>query len=404
MHKKIIALCALQLIALLTFASEQTIAQKKSASQQIEKLKEHIPLPEIQKIVLEYVGNEYLPTHFDKVKRISATAVSANGKYLMIASQITGDISNKQDTAKIWKFENGKYVLIGNIIFPITAYESGAAAISDDGKYIAMSAQHGNIYSGQLSQGKYIENQVENTSEKPSSLQFFENHNYLGLRTLSHGISVLELSNNKRFNPIQTFGQQYSSRPAAFSENGEYVVTGENNEIQLWKMLMDKFTLLNKTAIGDLLDAIAISNDNKYVVSANGAKVLEIFKLQDNTLQSLQKIKLGSYIRLIKFSPDSTHLAIARSTVDKPWQTVIDIYKLNQKSQKYEHISTLPHDDFNKDPYQLIGFSPNNEILTATFGSEITIWENQKEQLEQDAGEKIKTAAEQEQPVVTEVD
>jgi len=393
----------LQLLASPIFASEENIATKQSATQQIEKLKEHIPVADVQKIILDYVGNEYLPTKFDQVNKISATAQSSNGKYLMIASRIRDDISNKQDAAKVWKFENGKYILIGDIVFPITAYENGAAAISDDGKYVAMSARHGNIHIGQLENGKYIEKQIVRTPEKPRGLQFFENHNYLGFGTSSARINVLKLFQINRFNPKQIFGEKFVSDFAAFSSDGTYVVSAESKAIQLWKTINGQFTPINKLEIGQYLYPIAISHDNKYVVAATN-DFAEIFRLQDDKLEPIQKMEFGSRTQLIKFSPDSTHLAIATYDSKKSWQTLIIIMKFNQKSRKYEQIATLPHEDFHKDPYQLIGFSPDNAVITATVKDEITLWKNEKEQLEQDTGEKIKSANAQEQTVVTEVD
>lgn len=404
MFIKLVTLCVFQLLALQIFASDQTIAQKQSASQHIEKLKEHIPLPVLQKIIMDYVGDEYIPTKLDMVNRVSATAQSPNGQYLFIASQITEGLSNTKDTAKVWKFENGKYVLIAHILLPVTAYSSGVAAISDDGKFIAVRDQYqnedrGNIHIGQLDNKKYIEKQIVKNAFGIRGLQFFGN-TFLGFKTQSAGTMILKLSQSDRFDLEQEFGERFTSGPATFSPDGSYLVIGTYHDLQLWKKIMDEFRLKSTRETGTYVNGISISNDNKYVATIDNEFAV-IYSLREDKLEPFQKIELNGYSGEIKFSPDNTYLALAISVPRKSLPKII-IFKFNKKSEQYEQIATLPHDVFNRDPYHLIGFAPNNSIITATVGNEITIWENQKEQLERDTGEKAITAVEQEK--VTEVD
>lgn len=392
MLKEIIFFLLFQLLTFQAFASDQTIAQKQSASKSgaIEKLKAHIPVVDVQKIIMEYVENEYKAVQLDQVARITATAQSQNGIYMMITSS---DDKNKIYTAKIWKFENGNYVHKHSLNLPIMVEK---AAISDDGKNIAIREKNGNqILIGQIKHSDLIEYQVEKVDGYTELLQFFGKDNFLGQAKFADRVTIWHRSKENKFLPLQDFGP---SSLAAFSNDGHYIATGlSGGPIDLWKMLNNEFTLVNQFKFSPLRQ-LAISPDNKYLAAGSEWDTV-ILKIQNDTLKPMQTIQIAAS-KSIKFSADGTHLGLV--TYGEKDLPIINVLKFNKKSQKYEHIATLPHGYFYNDPYHLIGFAPNNSIITATMGNEITMWENLKEQLEQDTGEKSKTTIEQEK--VSEVD
>jgi len=404
MLKKIIALCALQLITLLTFASEQTIAQKKSASQQIEKLKEHIPVPELQKIVLNYIGNEYIPTKLDENKRIVKAALSQNGEYLVSLSTDSKAYYHSEETAKIWKFENGKYKLTHAFDIPMMVQN---VALSNDGAYIAFQINSDEVHIWQLKNNTYAENQIEKglIFDSEASLQFFGNSKMLG-RATNDSVQVWKLSDTlKKFVLQRNFNTYHHVASVAFSSDGKYIAGGtRSGNINLWEPDNSKPFMSLETRASDPVDPrvkVTISPDSNQLAAYRSS--VELFKMKNNRLEPFQIIEPDNNVDMVKFSPDNNHLAIIIPDPSRSWKPKINVWKMNPKSLKYENKSAIIGDRMD-----LIGFAPNNSIITLNVNTphnkELIVWENQKELLEQDADEKIKSAAEQEQPVVTEVD
>lgn len=396
MLTKIIALTIFQLLTFPALASDQTIAKKQSVAQAatVEKLKAHVPVRELQKIIMDYL-DVYVPTKLDEVHEIEAAAQSQNGQYLIIVSSIARRGYSREDIAKIWKFKNGEYVLMHHILLPHTR----RVAISDDGNYIAFQSTKNSIHLGKLEGNMYIEKSVIEKFDNKyrywlASLHFFGIHNFLGFTLYGHQTTILQPSDNK---VLQRFGSK-SSINAAISANGEYIVTDKDHQIQLWRKNRDEFILINELDTGSHILVIEISRDNKYVATRNMQNQINIYSLKNNTLALMQKItfdpKKSTGLQAIKFSPDGTLIAIAEQLCDNNvWvnkQRIITISKFNQNSKKYEPMATLPHENCERDPYILIGFAPDNSVITATKNNEIIIWENQKEQLVRDTGEKKK--------------
>jgi len=424
MLTKIITLCALQLLALPVFASEENIAQKQSATQQIEKLKEHIPVPELQKIILEYLGNE--PIVLDKIPILTA-AQSLNGIYLISAGY---NEKIKESNVKIWKFENGKYMLAHEITVPFKIIR---AAISNDGKYLALENDgrylkpgtnficiQYTVYVLQLKNNRYDQIQYFNSRNKSISLEFFGDSKLLGRTTRFWHMEILQFSpetntfvDQDPINNPELVGPK--TQIAAFSPDAKYIAAlqaVQNGNIALWQILNNKITFINESIVaGQLVDSMAISPNGNYLAigtfSPQRAALCKIFSKKNNRLEPHQTINNDiietlvkeSRVESLKFSYDGTYLAVATHFHTEDWVTEINILKLNQKSGLYEKIATLPRAANS----MLVGFSPNNSVITINNGM-LIIWENQKKQLEQDTGEKIKSAAEQEQAVVTEVD
>jgi len=409
MLKKLITLCAVQLLASPVFASEENIAKRQSATQQIEKLKEHIPVLELQKIVMEYIGNEYVPRMLDQVQ-IGKASQSQNGMYLIIVGYAEENpYEGAKQKAKIWKFENGTYKLTHEVEVPIIVDN---VAISDDGKHIAFEVQAGwrsrEIHIWQLRNNTYVESQIEKKLGYCNFLylEFFGNGKMLGRAT--HGsINVWQLSDKTHtFVRTRNF-TNFDMDSAAFSSDGRYIAAGMNNDsISIWQPLQSDTTpfITLENALGDqsrLPLQVTISPDGKQFAAKKTG--VGLFRMKNNSIEPFpQRILINekyNTLYSIKFSPDSRYIATVTLEWSTAYKTKIDIWKLNPKSLSYEKSALILSEDMD-----LIGFSPNNSIITVNNKNQLIIWKNQKEQLEQDTGEKIKSAHAQEQTVVTEID
>jgi len=402
MHKKLITLCALQLLASPVFASEESIAKKLSATQQIEKLKEHIPVPELQKIVMEYIGNEYMPITLDQKKRIVRAALSKNGVYLISFSTMSKGYYHSEETVKIWKFENDAYKLTHEFAIPMMVYN---VAISNDGKYIALEPNSTSVHIWELKNNRYSEIQAEkNLFQNSKTLQFFGHDKMLG-RATNDSINIWQLSDKTNtFVHQRDFPIYQELIWAAFSSDGRYIAASmHDGSIHFWKPLQrDIMPVKSLETISELPVRVTISPDSDMLAAYRAGT--HLFKMTNENPSPIEIIEKDEEIFNLKFSHDNRYIALDTLDGSRSYKSKINVWKLNPKSLQYEMNSAILGDQMD-----LIGFAPDNSIVTVNVNPvnnnhELAVWENQKEKLEQDTGEKIKSASGQVQTVVTEVD
>lgn len=409
MLKKISTFYIFQLLVLPVLASEKQIAQKQVAIKHVEKLKKHIPLRELQTIILEYIGNETIT--IDKTSNIKLAALSLNGIFLVSA------VGANKKIVKIWKFDGSKYKSTNTIT--LSNYNSNIikAAISNDGKQLALEIEGETLSKRyrtlmfQLEEDNcYVEKQAEAYDYESNFLEFFGNSKLFARAFYLSRIDILQLSAETNVFSHPAYFDNPERLPdrtgegvlaAAISPDDTYIA-GEtaHSYAALWSLFHSKIKFINESKLtqNKYTTLMGISPNAGYIATNNlgeQAVLLNIYRKTNNGFEFNQKIykhiiatlSEESQVKLLKFSHDGIFLALATYLMPEHGgiQYRVDILKLNQKTGKYEKTAMLPG-TVSLNPI-LVGFSPDNSVITINNHCELVVWENQKEKLEQDASE-----------------
>ena len=147
-------------------------------------------------------------------------------------------------------------------------------------------------------------------------------------------------------------------RALTFTANGEYLVTGDEKGVGMWRVNDGKQVAMMKT--GYHVHSLAVSNNGKWI--AAGTK-LEVLVWNAETYEQVLKHEAGSYVRGVDFSPDSTRLVAA---TDKKTANVWDLATGKQ-------VQTLGHQHY----VIAAKYSPRGgRIATATLRGPVRVWDS----------------------------
>ena len=147
-----------------------------------------------------------------------------------------------------------------------------------------------------------------------------------------------------------------------FSANGEYIVSGDETNVQVWRV--DDQKQLAKIETGTV-NCVAVSNDGQWI--AAGTQLHGVFIWDAATFKLAIKLSDDRYILDINFSPDSTRLVSATQEKAVVW----DLATCKQ-------VQILHHEDY----VRAAKYSPQGDrIATATRYGLVRVWDGDDGQL-----------------------
>ena len=147
-----------------------------------------------------------------------------------------------------------------------------------------------------------------------------------------------------------------------FSANGEYIVSGDDEKVQVWRV--DDQKQLATIETGNV-NCVAVSNDGKWI--AAGTSQGDVFVWDAATFRLAIKHSEYQFIHGVDFSPDSTRLVSATYKKAVVWD-------LATRKQ----MQTLHHEDY----VRAAKYSPQGDrIATATRDGSVQVWDDNDGQL-----------------------
>ena len=159
-------------------------------------------------------------------------------------------------------------------------------------------------------------------------------------------------------------------RAVTFSANGEYIVSGDNKNVQVWRV--DDWKQLAKIETG-MVNCVAVSNDGKWI--AAGTQLHGVFVYDAATFRLAIKHSECVYIHGVNFSPDSMRLVSATKEKAIVW----DLATRNQ-------VQTFRHKHY----VIAAKYSPQGDrIATATRDGSVRVWDGNDGRLLVDINVKV---------------
>lgn len=315
----------------------EDIKQKVSVSQkEIESLKTVLPVKPLQHLVLDYVGDEYVPMEvlmpnikdFDHFRFVDF-AISAHGKYIAVIKTgwRTGENAKASLVIYTHKDNYGGYQVAQELDIPMSTEEILAAEInasfkiffSLDAQYLVYSDLKANIIIFRLTENGYerMQNFGTDLLELKKTQASSEYNKIFSKIKEIKGITYLEISkNNDHF---------------IFS-----VKTPEQPFISFWKLNKEKhmFEFEKIITIPSALareQIVKISDNGRSIFSQFGSS-LQLWNLVDNAYKFDSYYELGS-VRLIDFSADDKTIFVTThgSFSVMPF---FNVYEFNYEAQK----------------------------------------------------------------------
>ena len=145
-------------------------------------------------------------------------------------------------------------------------------------------------------------------------------------------------------------------RAITFSANGEYIVSGDNEKVQVWRV--DDWKQLATTETG-MVNCVAVSNDGKWI--AAGTYANGVFVWDAATFILAIKFSQHWYIDGVDFSPDSMRLVSATYKEAVVWDLATG-----------KQAQTLCHEDY----VITAKHSPQGDrIATAARDGSVRVWD-----------------------------
>ena len=142
-----------------------------------------------------------------------------------------------------------------------------------------------------------------------------------------------------------------------FTANGEYLVSGQEKEVRVWRV--DDGKQVARMETRDWVWSLAASKNGKWI-AAGTAKEMLVWNAE--TYEQVIKHEEGNYVNAVDFSPDSTRLVTGTNN-----KTAI-VWDLAAGKQ----VQTLDHDGL----VIAAKYSPQGDrIATATFGGSVQVWD-----------------------------
>ena len=277
--------------------------------------------------------------HTDEVTSIT---YSPDGKYVASASN--------DKTVKVWKIATGECVktLIGH------AGKVYSVSYSPDGKSLASGSFDDTIKLWKMEDGECI--QTLKVGHLVTSIAYSPDGKSLAIGSWANDIKLWKIEEG---DVIKTFGAHTSKvLSLVYSPNGEYLLTGANEDSKLWDMSTGACI---KKFFG--CHPVAYSPDEKYILT-NNFWYKKIY-LSEILTEDVIKTFVGhtDFIYAVAYSPDGKYLATGSD--DK----TIKLWNIENE----ECIKTLSE---HTDHVQAVSFSPNGAYLASgSKDNTIKIWE-----------------------------
>ena len=153
-----------------------------------------------------------------------------------------------------------------------------------------------------------------------------------------------------------------------FSPDGEYLLSGGKNRIQLWQVEGGK--PLARMEAQDV-SCLAVSQDGRWIAAGTGPEKGSVLVWDTVTNERVLTEDVGYIVGGIDFSPDSTRLVVAACGDYTHYSTKTVVWDIATRKQ----VQTLDHDDADTAKYSPQG----NRIATARYhGSRgcVRIWDS----------------------------
>ena len=146
-------------------------------------------------------------------------------------------------------------------------------------------------------------------------------------------------------------------RALTFTGNGEYLVTGDEKGVGVWRVNDGKQVARMKT--GYHVHSLAVSKNGKWI--AAGTK-RDMVVWNAETYEEVIKYGEGDYVLSVDFSPDSTRLVV-----------VTDCTAIVRDLTAGKQVQTLHHEDY----VMAAKYSPRGDrIATATYDGPLRVWDS----------------------------
>ena len=146
-------------------------------------------------------------------------------------------------------------------------------------------------------------------------------------------------------------------RALTFTANGEYLVSGHEEEVRVWRVKDGKQVARMET--GDEVLSLAASKNGKWIAAGT---LKELLVWNAETYGEVIKHKVDNWIRGVDFSPDSTRLVAGTNKTAIVWDLAIG-----------KQVQTLRHQYY----VNAAKYSPQGDrIATATYKGPVQVWDS----------------------------
>ena len=148
-------------------------------------------------------------------------------------------------------------------------------------------------------------------------------------------------------------------KAVTFSANGEYIVSGDNEKVRVWRV--DDWKQLATIETGTV-NCVAVSNDGKWIAAGTHSNGVSVWDATTFRL-AIQDSERHQYIHGVDFSPDSMRL------VSTPYRELAVVWDLATRKQ----VQTLRHEGW----VVAVKYSPQGDrIATATGDGTVRVWDS----------------------------
>ncbi len=247
---------------------------------------------------------------------VNALAVTPDGKYIVSASE--------DKTVRIWNIENGEEVrkLIGH------EEPVNALTITPDGKYIVSASEDKTVRIWNLENGEEVRKLLGH-DESVNALAVTPDGSYIvsgegergehwpSRKSGSQDIKLWNLENGEEVRKL--LGHDESVNALAVTPDGKYIVSASGDKtVRIWNIENGEEVrklLGHDESVNDL----AITPDGKYIVSASGDKTVRIWNLE-NGEEVRKLIGHEEPVNALAITPDGSSIVSGESNNFLVWK------------------------------------------------------------------------------------